>query len=248
MKATTEAVLLALYATQQHGGTGLSKYVFSFLLPQLTDGGLGALLHYLEKKSWIRSERIAQTQYFLTSHGQAAVEARFSALNSSSDARDWSVLLFKQAPKQDPQFRYLRKQLLTLNAASLSRGCYIYPGTFPLDLQREWQELYASSIVIFTVQKWSFGDEFQIIIALFNLITISETYSSISNEMTRLISQNRYDKKLNHQQKKRFKSLFSNFHEIIAQDLGLAHYLPKTPSTMFLLEQTAQLLSWVKPD
>src|SRR5687767_13547175 len=131
MKKTAQKILLSLYQPETFR---LSLKELEFLNENQTASGFKSIVYHLERSGYVRLERLdGEPWVSLTSHGKEAVEDLFPAFHPRHLHWEgtWSCLVFRTAPSTDPEFRYLRKLLVKVNAAALSRGVYLYPGGFP---------------------------------------------------------------------------------------------------------------------
>ena len=75
---------------------------------------------------------------------------------------DWQGIFFLQAPKQDKNFRFLRRLLIGAFAVPISRGIFFYPGNLPEKITFELNSSYVGAVTVVQFKKWSFGDERQL--------------------------------------------------------------------------------------
>src|SRR3989337_2489693 len=130
MKENAQRILSWLYPS---GKT--SRWVrsaeLSLVAPGLTEGGLQSILFFLQSQKRIVLERVGGDQTAsITTHGMRALEDRIPVF---SPARrewkgEWRGIFFLQAPKQDKNFRFLRRLLSGAHALPVGRGMFLYPG------------------------------------------------------------------------------------------------------------------------
>ncbi len=147
------------------------------------------------------------------------------------------------APKNDPQFRYLRNLLLEERAVFLSRGVYAVPGKLSEKVLEIVESLYHHSVAIFAISEWKFGNEQEIVIEQLGLTDIIEAYSGISREIRELLENCEKNVRLTDQQKLRFMPVFDRFWENVTADTGFARfYVSNAPTAAEVLSQLQKLL------
>lgn len=215
------------------------------LLPDLTKGGVRSLLHYLDSSGLLSSEKIQkETRYYLTELGERQLIEQFPALNPSWDnyQGEWECIVFQDAPKNDPQFRYLRTQVLKERALQLSRGVYCVPGKFSSEFKSLAQKMYVGSVTLFIVSEWVQGFERNTVTRNFGLGDLATTYSGISKDIDSLLTINQKKTLLTDQQKVSFRSVYDRFRDSLQEDSGLlVFYYPNTVHARILLTQLQQL-------
>ena len=211
------------------------------LLENITDGGVRSILHYLSKSGIFSTEKIGQElRYYLTDKGIEQLNAQFPALDSKWDSYsgEWECIVFQEAPSSDPQFRYLRSQLVAEHAIQLSRGVYCVPGSLSQELYLLCKKMYPHSIALFSIDAWKFGFERSTVIRNFSLSDLATAYSSISTEVSQLLAQFAEGDGLTDQQKKVFISAYDRFRDTVQEDNGLvAYYYPNAISARKVLAQ-----------
>lgn len=217
------------------------------LLPNLTPGGRRSLVHYLKQKHLLRSERLGvESQLSLTPHGRDAIEKLFPALSARRMRwqGEWSVLIFINGPKGDPNFRYLRQLLLEHHALSLRRGVYLCPGEFPSQIMNELKQLYVGAVQVLTIDQWRFGDEQSLVEQHYKLSDVIEISSGISKEIEELLKRKKEQKGLTNKTKQQIFSVFDRLFDLLCQDPGLTHYYyPENDSSYQLLQKLQQLMT-----
>ncbi len=246
MKDNSKKLLLWTYPVAGQKQRKVPYDQLEWLLSDLTASGRRSLVRLLEKKQLIFTDTITdQWRVSISSHGKSELEAQFPVLKRGDDesVRPWSVVVFMDAPEQDPRFRYLRSQLVKHQLFSLKRGLYLYPGQLPRDIVESLQEVYRSSVVVLTVAQWSFGDEQIVIGQKTKLRDRLDVYSGIGREVEGLIAEIDESKSLLDKQKERIASIFDRLYQSLGTDLGLiSRYYPKAQSGLDLLNQLKSLL------
>ncbi len=245
MKKNSVTLALFLYPTKESQDRFLKQSSVYALVPSLTRGGKRSLLYHLEQEAVLFSERVSgDIQYSLTEKGQRQLIELFPALDSKWDtyAGTWQCIVFQQAPKSDPQFRYLRSQLVREHAIGLSRGVYCSPDSFSTNLIQMCQKLYQDCVSIFSVASWDFGFERSSITRNFSLADLATSYSSVSTEVESLLASVDQKRRPNDQEKKQFFSVYNRFRDILSEDVGITtYYYPQVPSGLQLLAQLQEL-------
>ena len=247
MKSNSRSLLLLLYPTSASQDLFVTTKKARFLLPDMTAGGVRSLLHYLEKENYLSSERlVSETRYYLTEAGKRKLEQLFPALDPEWASYDgtWHCIVFQTAPKGDPQFRYLRSQVIKEKALQLSRGVKCVPRAFSDDFVSLCSKIYAQSVALFSVSKWELGFERGVITRKLALSDIATTYSGVSSEIDELLASREQKRTLTDQQKKQFLSVFDRFRDVLAEDGGvISYYYPTVPTATQILAQLQRALS-----
>jgi len=233
MKKNSQILLLSLFTEGLKQPLSLSVAQLRKLVPDLSDSGFRSLLHVLEKKLLISSERAqGKKRYYLTNDGKNALVGLFPSLNPSWHDWDgsWVCLVFLQAPKSDLQFRYLRSLLLEHRAVALSRGVYLYPRQLPAVVLESLQRLYIGAVLCFGVAEWQFGTERPIVVEKYTLESLIDIYSGVSKEARQLLGDENGSSRLTVQQKSRIPSLFDRLLSALTIDVGFSsYYFPGSP-------------------
>lgn len=218
-----------------------------YFFPELTSGGQRSLISLMVSDSLIErvpyspsvasgllvpSEAHKQGSNLVvaTTNGVDLLSRQFPAFKTIVKPWKgvWTVIAFLEAPKSDPQFRYLRSKLLTAQAGQMKAGLYIYPGDLPEDIFVQLKELYVGSVVIWQTSQWRFGDERNIIGTIFGVHKTMQALSGVSNDLDLLLSSADAQKGLTEKQKKKIFMVFDRFYEIIIQDSGIfSWYFPQ---------------------
>lgn len=171
-----------------------------------------------------------ETVLYGTGYARDALKSQFPVF-SLVDAPwqgGWTVILFLDSPKSDPQFRYLRSKLIGYKAALLKPGVYLYPGTLPEECFILFKQLYVGSVVVWQTDSWRFGDERQVIMTLFNLSASFSIISGISNNLYKLLASVDSEKGLTKRQKETLFLVFSSYVSAIGDEVGiLPRYFPQ---------------------
>ncbi len=247
MKDNSKKLLLWTYPIEGEDKRKVPYSQLEWLLSDLTQSGRRSLVRLLEKKQLIFTDTITdQWRVSISTHGMNELEAQFPVLKRGDDdsVRLWTVVVFMDAPQQDPRFRYLRSQLVKHHLFSLKRGLYLYPGDLPRDVVSTLEEVYRSSVVVLKVDEWSFGDEQIVIGQKTELGDRLDVYSGISKEIERLLLKIDENKSLSNKQKERIASIFDRLYQSLGTDLGLtSRYYPQANSGMDLLNQLKSLVT-----
>ena len=245
MKNTTKKLLTWLYSPHVHAPLLVKTEDVAWLLPELSPAGLRSLLTHLVAQDLIfREEHQQEMCYRISQSGVTALSQAFPAFSPSWQywQGGWSCLVFLSSPKSDPQFRYLRTVLIKEKARALSRGVFIYPGSFTSEVLDICHQLYRSHVAIFGFSQWVMGDERSLAISLFALDDIKSIYSGISKEIKSLLTQIDDKKGLTHQQKSEVRGMFERLLPAIEQDPGfLQRYFPGEKTALDILASLQQL-------
>jgi DNA-binding transcriptional regulator PaaX len=212
----------------------------------MTESGYRSLLLFLERRQYLFREKIfGAVSIGITDEGRKAVLALFPALAErwASWNGQWMMLVFLDAPKSDPNFRYLRQALLAEKSLPLSRGVYLAADSFSDRVLTESKQLYSHSVAILSAERWLVGFERPLIVKYYDLTSRVETYSGISDEVCRLLGLIEAGKKLTDQQKTKFGLLFERYIDCLKDDPGFtSYYFPDSPGVLNLLHKAQQIL------
>ncbi len=229
-----------------HKNFSLNYQQIELLLNDLSPGGRRSLLHHLEKEGYIlRENLLGQSWITITGQGKRQCKRLFPAFSDHWQAwqGEWELLVFLSAPKNDPQFRYLRNLLLEERAVFLSRGVYAVPGKLSEKVLAVVESLYQRAVAVFAISEWKFGSEQEIVIEQLGLTDIIEAYSGISREIRELLENCDKNVRLTNQQKLLFIPVFDRFWENVTMDTGFArYYVPNAPTAADMLSQLQKLL------
>lgn len=214
----------------------------------LSSTSLRALLK-LHQKSGLLLIDTTQAEWYVqvTQQGRELINELFPAVSSTFATWEghWTLIVFRDAPKTDKQFRYLREQLVTIQAGSVARGVYLYPGDLPVSTVELLRTLYSGkSVSVAKVNEWQLGSLEAIMNDVFKLSDIANLYSGISNEVSQLLTKRSGKKELNSSDKLVIRSVFDRLYETTAQDLGIvSHYFSRVRSVDEILTQMWSLLT-----
>lgn len=243
LKKNSYRVLLWLLPTY-NSPRQFSLQAVSFSLPETTQAGRLSLLYLLQRKGYISLLPTNSSWLVsLTALGYASLKTKFPAVFASHDQDNTKYLVtFLKAPKNDPSFRYLRTQLLEKHALQLSRGLYLFmerPDQALLDVTAR---LYAGAVLIVGLGEWIQGDEKQIIGYGKGLSDLFSAYSSISNQISRLLEKNSGKNGLNEADKKEVCSIYDRLFDLVSEDSGLvSRYYTQVESRTMMLEKLFEL-------
>ncbi|MBU0974960.1 hypothetical protein KKD03_04645, partial [Patescibacteria group bacterium] len=233
------------YVIESSGRIKLSN--LDTVLSNLTEGGKRSLLYVLKKSGLINSERVlGTTSIGITQHGIKALEDQFPALSAKWDKwqGSWDCLVFIKAPKSDKQFRYLRLLLVTEGAVSISRGVYASPFSFSEKVTQECEQMYRESILMFSVGSWKIASLRNFIIEKYGLLDIVESYSGISNDVSRLLIAVDTNKRLTDMYKIELNTVYDRLIDILAEDPGFCkHYFSEVPNVQEMLSKLNFIIS-----
>ncbi len=219
--------------------------------PELTQAGQRSLISLLKSQLYLEKSSIASrpaassglvpgasTSVYSTGYARDALKAQFPVF-SLIDAPwqgGWSIIIFLDSPKSDPQFRYLRSKLIGYKASQLKSGVYLYPGQLPDECLLLLKQLYVGSVVVWQTDTWRFGDERQVIMTLFNLSASFSVLSGISNELYQLLAIVDVQKGLTKRQKAMLFMVFNRYVVLIEQEAGiLPRYFPQAEEYSHIL-------------
>lgn len=170
------------------------------------------------------------TALYSTGYARDALKSQFPVF-SLIDAPwqgGWTVIIFLDSPKSDPQFRYLRSKLIGYKAAQLKSGVYVYPGQLPDECFLLLKQLYVGSVVVWQTDSWRFGDERQVIMTLFNLSASFLSISGVSSDLYKLLVSVDIQKGLTKRQKETLFLVFNSYINAIENEVGiLPRYFPQ---------------------
>ena len=246
LKKNTQKLLLALYEPGKNAQPVLTQSQLRPVVAELTESGYRSLLVFLEKKKLLYSQRLfSQLSFGLTEQGGAEVEALFPALSPKwQDWRgEWSVLTFLEAPSGDSHFRYLRSLLIKQHALPISRGVFVMPGEFSESVLAICRQLYPDSVLICSVADWILGLDNPRIISYYDLLPLAESYSSISNQASSLLTTIDTKNRSINQSNLSIPTMYDRFVSSLSSDPGiLAAYVPGVPGAPQLQHQLRKVL------
>ncbi|HCR81046.1 MAG: hypothetical protein UX28_C0003G0170 [Candidatus Pacebacteria bacterium GW2011_GWA1_46_10] len=246
MKENAQRLLSWLYPSDKTA-RWVKTAEFAMIAPDLTSGGLQSILSFLQARKRIRLEKIQnESLASITTHGMRALEAQIPVFSPSRREwkGEWYGIFFLRAPKQDKNFRFLRRTLLGTHALPAARGMFLYPGELPDRVTFELHNTYEGGVMVVKLKDWLFGDEKEIIGSNFGLADLAETYSGISKEIDSLLTGDSSLNSLTNQAKLRFFSVFDRLFSALKLDYGLQHfYFPQVPNGVELLFQLQNLSS-----
>lgn len=190
MKKNAQKILLCLYTYSRSERVLFSTSQIRLAVPNMSDGGYRSLLLMMQRNGWVSKESLPGMQYLsITDQGREALKRVLPALNPKWKQwkGEWHAMTFIQAPSSDPQFRYLRQLVIADNAIPLTRGVYLAAGGFSQEILSVCSTLYASSVTVFSVNTWEFGDDRPIIVKYYDLTSVASVYSSISTSIDGLL-------------------------------------------------------------
>ncbi len=229
------------------GGGRIKLSNLNIVLSDLTEGGKRSLLHVLKRSGLINSERVlGTTSIGITQHGIKALEDQFPALSSKWDEwqGSWDCLVFVKAPKSDKQFRYLRALLVAEGAVSISRGVYASPFSFSEKVTQECEQMYRDSILMFSVGKWKIASLRSLIIDKYGLLDAVESYSGISDDVSRLLTTLHTDKRFTDRHKIDLNLVYDRLIDILMEDPGFCgHYFDEVPNVKEILSKLNFIIS-----
>ncbi len=246
IKKNAQKLLLALFTDPNKTSVMLPITGLRHLVPDMSEGGYRSLLLFLERKNFLFREKVfGSVSVGLTEEGRNALLSQFPALDErwrSWNGR-WMVLIFLEAPKSDPNFRYLRQLLLAEKSLVLSRGVYLAAGSFSNRVLMETKQLYHQSVAILSAETWHIGLQRPLIVSYYDLTSRVESYSGFSKEVTRLLEMSDAAKKLNNQQKSALCSLFDRVVDSLRDDPGFtSYYFPDYPGISPLIAQLQKVI------
>lgn len=228
-------------------GSRIKLSNLNVVIPNLTEGGKRSLLHVLKKNGLINSERVlGTTSIGITQHGIKALEDQFPALSSKWDAwtDNWDCLVFTQAPKSDKQFRYLRTLLVSEGAVSISRGVYASPFSFSERVTQECSDMYRDSILMFSVGSWKIASLRSLVIERYGLLDVVESYSGISNDVSRLLTSVDTNNRLLDRHKIEINLVYDRLVDVLQEDPGFCqHYFKESPKIKEILSKLNLMIS-----
>lgn len=234
MKNTTRKLLLCLYQSDSSGArrVQIPGEAIDIICPGLSRSGRKSLLRLLVRRGWVL--QLPQTDggvlLSLTGIGKTALEAKIPALrpNSQVNGRTWTAILFCQSSKRDPQFRNLRRIIVTAGGTALSRGMYLFPGKVPNTVSGLVSALYQKNVSMFTIGQWLFGKDPDNLVNSIELKQAIDTFSSVSKEASELLSILESENSLNSKRKRQLSSLVDRLQQAVESELFLSpSYLPE---------------------
>lgn len=231
MKNNSKLIILALYApTSPYNYFVEERVLKSFLFPiaQLSESGWKSALYILTKQGYIDRVSYADKRKIgLSTKGVEACRNAFPALNPHWQTWDmsWHLVVFSDPPKGDAQFRYLRRQLLSLSATTLTRGVYLIPSIFKAELDRRIINTYDTNVYILPIQNAIEANTRAALLSQHCVEDVLSNYSGISNELNQLLIAKSSSIRFADQRKNAFSTVFYRFWEVLGEDPGFIHAL-----------------------
>lgn len=246
MKNNTRKLLLFLYPNTKER-LALPVESLELICSELTASGRQSLLRLLEKRGWILSllQPNGSLLISLTSLGKAALEREFPVLFTkiSKDSEIWTAILFCVSSKSDPQFRNLRRMILSNGGLALTRGMYVFSGSLPIRLQTTISSLYGQQVSIFTISEWIFGKDPSLLFDKSGLARVVEIYSSISKEVDELLSILYSEKGLNNKRKQQISTVLERAYRNVLEDSAMVHrFYPDAVPMVTILQKIQSLI------
>jgi hypothetical protein len=255
LKKNSLMLLSWLYPSQT--SRWISIHDLKFLLPSLSSDGIRSLVGVLTKANLIEKVPLdlidegqsTQTVIRATSYATDAVSSQFSAFRFMHEAwkGQWSLICFIDSPKSDPQFRYLRNKLVAQKAGQIKSGLYAYPGELPPELFHQLTQLYVGSVAVWKTDSWRFGDERQIIGKIFGLNDEAQSFSSLSNQLTQLLNDLKYNNGLIEPVKKNLFMVFNRWVVTMEDSAGIySWYFPQVKKPNDFLSEFHAIYASIK--
>ncbi len=247
MKKNSRILLLSL-ASSALGEEGI-PFSLALLLPiGNSPASKRSLLYYLGRQQCIWIERHQDIlRVGLTAQGKRRLTGQFPALSvdATTTVPEWQLIVLKEAPKNDPHFRSLAALFNKSRVLRLARGVYTYPGKLPENLESQLNSLYSEKhIARCTVNDWRSGLDRPVIVAYYDVENLSDIYSSISNEIDRLLSTYDGKKELLDRTIIQISSIVERLDSALVSDCGLVHrFFPKTAMSSDLVVRIGELLT-----
>jgi len=246
MKENTTRILTWLYP-QGNSPRWVNVDELKMLVPNMTKAGLQSSLTFLQQRKRILVERVSSIQSVsITTYGMKDLEQEIPAFSKLRREwkGDWWAVVFLEAPKQDSNFRFLRRVLLGERALALTRGVFLFPGYIPEKVSYELHHSYEGAVMVAPFRKWTFGDDKQIIGSILRISDLANTYSSISKEIDRLLEKKTIEKRAVNQSKIDISSIFDRLFTALQNDFGVLHeYYPQVQSGVDLVYSLQNLVA-----
>ncbi len=244
MKINTRKLLLWLYV-RKSDKKWVSLQELKIILPDLTNAGLNSIIYYLKQKHMVITDIDEEQKVSITGNGVMKLKQEISLLSMNNEVIDnqWEMIVFLTAPNKDKNFRYLRSFLVNEHAICISRGVYLYPGSFSESVKNLIQDLYYNHVAMFSCTDWRYGKKETIIRQQFNLKSKKDVISGVSKNIKKLLIKKSNQKKLTNQQKHNISTIYNQLFEIAETEIGmLKSYYPQVKSLIDLISQLQSIL------
>lgn len=251
MKQNTLQILLWLYPVNFSNDPLQAQRLvetqeLKIVLPDINEASLRSLLFLLTKNGLVENLNIESKKYLhITKEGISQLEAQFPALKLARQTiSHWTVLIFLEPPKTDPNFRYLRRFLLDKKLIQLTRGVYLSALSLDNQIMSLLEKLYKNNILVLETEKILLSDVSRVIGSKINLSDAIRVLSGISKEIDALTGFKSIQKGFSDKQKIQFASIFSRLSSAIEQGYCLEKYFfPQVSSTLELLGKLKKTIS-----
>lgn len=243
MKRNTSQLLLWLYPGKQNASDlsfkrSVSISEIQIVMPKISDSSLRSLLFLMNKKAWLEIITLESEKYLsITKEGISQLEAQFPALKlGSSVISHWTIIIFLEPPKNDKNFRYLRRFLLDKKNIQLTRGVYLSPLALDIQTTQLLEKLYKNYVLVVEADNFLFSDVGRIIGSKINLSDTLNILSGLSRELDEVIDKKNIEKRFTDKQKNTISSIFNRLFNLIEQSYCLeSYFFPQVKSTLDLL-------------
>lgn len=247
IKRNAQKILLTVFTSQQQSPLVVSSDKLRLVVPDLTETGYRSLLLFLINKDLLFREKVfGAVSVGITDQGRKALISLFPALDDRWQVWNgqWMVLVFLEATKTDPHFRYLRSLLLQEQALVLSRGVYLAAGSFSHRIMQECESLYSSAVAVFSVDTWYRGLNRPLIVNYYDLTAKVEVYSGISGDVSQLLGKVMQNKNSTDQQKTNISSIIDRLIDSLREDPGfIKYFFPDVPGVTRILSDLQKIIN-----
>lgn len=228
MRKTTQKILLLLYKTDQETDRSVPIHFLRECLPELSDSGFRALLHYMRRQQLLSVVGKGMSKCVIgTNTGHRSLEAEFSWLEklppSDPDNQDLErgyLLICKTVQHSRNHIYDLRQLMKRSGAITIERNVYFWPGELPRGLKVELSSRFRTSVLVIQTREWLFGHWELDNTERVDFVDMDGVSSGISTQLIGLITTVKPSSTMNHQQKMQFFSLLNQIVDTFAETRG----------------------------
>jgi len=249
MKTNSLKLLLNVLPTGDHTQHVSLDKLSSLVFPKMKSASFRSLLYLAKRNGWLDLQTVAGERVAVGyRQAREAISHQFPAL--SPEWVDWQgkwlCMVFREPPKTDRRFRYLRTWCRSHHCLPLSRGVYFAPDVYLAKYWSEIRPIYVNSVTLLETKEWQGDSLDRVAREEYSVAELSNEYSGVSNQIDRMLNLSHQQNKLDDGQIKQLPALFERLYMVLFQDLGvIRYYFPHLTAPMELVKQWQSLVEVV---